>query len=105
MDTQFQQERWSLHVTFDHPSVQLMHGGGGEIYDEGWPWEERAALERWIMEDFGGLPEEYPEIVRQTETPYGLEVTSEFQWLSTVADWIMNHTIPCEMRLVRNEER
>lgn len=94
----FIRERWSLHVTFDPYHVQAE----GEMHH---PLGELAQLEEHILGTFGGLPEEYGETVRSTGEG-SVEITSEVcDYLCGVMEWTMYHTIPKEMRLVRNDFR
>lgn len=96
--TTFIRERWSLHVTFDPYHVQAE----GEMYHV---LGELAHLEEHILSTFGGLPEEYGESVRSTGDG-SVEITSQVvDYLATVMEWILNYTIPKEMKLVRNDFR
>lgn len=97
----FQRERWSLHASFDPVERQSF-----EIAFPGdHPLGELTAFESRILETFGGLPEEYAEIVRSTGEG-SIEVTSHIiDWLATLMEWIVGYTIPREVRLVRNDER
>lgn len=103
MSDRFTQERWSLHVTLD---PEHAYGPHDEIL-------ESIEFRRFLLRDFGGLPEEFDEVVRiyaDTTRPgepvYRWEVTSPIiDWLCRVIDWVTGHCIPVEVRLVRNDER
>lgn len=87
----FQPERWSLFIELDPPV-------------EGEP-DERRLLRRHILKTFGGLPEEYDEVVRVHDDGRWEIASPYLDWPASVMDWITSWCIPRELRLVRNEER
>lgn len=93
----FEEDRWSLFIELDLPEHQDTGDYEGRT--------EQQLLKRQILDTFGGLPEEYDEVVRihddgrwELSSPY-------LAWFADIIKWITMHCIPCEVRLVRNEER
>lgn len=94
----FERARWSLYVTFDSYEIQAQ----GEMLN---PLGDKAALEGYVLREFGGLPEELPEIWLDHEDGR-IEISTEvLDFLAKVMDWITMHTIPQEIKLVRNGDR
>lgn len=94
MTDRFQPERWSLFIELDPPALHA-------------PYEpaERSMLERYVRKTFGGLPEEYDEVLRTLDDGR-IEIASEtVDWLADVMSWVTDYCIPRELRLVRNHER
>lgn len=91
MTDRFQPERWSLFIDLDPPTE-----------DEP---DERAFLRRYILKTFGGLPEEYDEVVRVHDDGRWELASPYLEWLDDVFHWVNDFCIPREVRLVRNEER
>ena len=99
----FQQGRWSLYVTFDPVAAQFS-GGYGREFEEAWKFC------MWVARNFGGLHFELPEILRweryadtgRTHVEVSVDIL-DFQ--ARALDWLTYHTIPVEVRLVRNGER
>jgi hypothetical protein len=91
MTDRFQPERWSLFIELDPPAPHEP--------------DERRLLERYVRKTFGGLPEEYDEVLR-THDDGRIEVASEtIDWLADVMSWVTDYCIPRQVRLVRNDER
>ena len=100
MSEAFQRERWSLLVTFD--SYEIQSEPGREMLH---PLGEKAALESHVLQTFGGLPEEVNEIFRILEDGR-VEISCDtVEYLAKVMEWIPYHTIPQEVKLIRNEDR
>jgi hypothetical protein len=100
MNERFQGERWSLFVVFDSYDIQA--SDTREMLNV---LGEKAALESHILNTFGGLPEEYAEIVRH-HNDGRMEISSgQVEYLAQIMEWVTYHTIPQEMKLVRNEDR
>ncbi len=94
----FERERWSLFLEFDPYEVQAQ----GEMLH---PLGDRASLEAFVLREFGGLPEELPEIWLDHEDGRIEISTSILDFQVKIMHWVTMHTIPREMKLVRNEER
>lgn len=88
----FQQGRWSLHVEFDPYNPE-----DEESRDETYLFMMHVAR------TFGGLWEEIREVMRHEKGTTRVEVSCDLlDYLARVMDWVMFHTIPKEIRLVRN---
>lgn len=94
----FERERWSLFLEFDPYEVQAK----GEMLSV---LGDRAELEAYVLREFGGLPEELPEIWLDHEDGRIEISTSILDFQAKIMEWVTMHTIPREMKLVRNEER
>lgn len=94
----FERERWSLFLEFDPYEVQAQ----GEMINI---LGDRAALEAFVLREFGGLPEELPEIWLDHEDGRIEISTSILDFQAKIMHWVTMHTIPRKMELVRNEER
>lgn len=100
MSDRFQRERWSLFLEFD--SFEIQSQPGRELLH---PLGEKAAVEAHILETFGGLPEEYAEVVMHHEDGRMEVSASVLDYLCSVMQWVTFHTIPRVVNLVRNEDR
>jgi hypothetical protein len=87
-------------VVFD--SYEVQRGPGRELSH---PLGDTAALEAHILQKYVDLPEEINEVFR-IEEDGTVEVTSDIvEWLTRLTEWVVYHTIPREVRLVRNTDR
>lgn len=96
----FERERWSLFLEFDPYEVQAQPGR--EMLN---PLGDRAALEAFVLREFGGLPEELPEIWLDHEDGRIEISTGILDFQCKIMDWVCMHTIPRKMSLERNEDR
>ena len=93
-ERKFQQEKWSLHLEFDP-------------HDADDPdWDETVMFMMYVARTFGGLWEELREILSHEIGTTKVEIsTNELDYLGRLMQWVTYHTIPREMRLVRNGAR
>lgn len=93
----FVQESWTLEVTFDLVGDQT----GQEEYagvDEAFMFARYAATES------GGLWEEFREFMKWPKGSRTVTVTSDvLDYLARLQTWLMYHTIPRQVKLVRNK--
>lgn len=95
----FVQERWTLEVTFDLIEDQTSYVGG-EYHgvDEAFRFVRHAAQES------GGLWEEFREMIKWPKGSRTVTVTSDIlDYLCNLQTWVTFHTIPRQMKLVRNK--
>lgn len=95
----FESEEWSLFVRFDSYEDQMKRD---EI---SYPLGEQAELERYIFQESGIFPDELDTVMRKLDDGT-LEISSDvIEFCLMLIQWIGMHTIPQEIRLVRNGDR
>lgn len=94
----FLEERWSLEVTFDLMEDQTRNDGGEyEGVDEAYRFAKFAAVQS------GGLWEEIREMIKWPKGSRTVTVTADvLDYLARLMDWATMHTIPRQVKLVRN---
>jgi hypothetical protein len=98
-DVAFVEERWTLTVTFDLMKDQTTYDGG-----EHYGVDEAFRFARFAAEQCGGLWEEFREIIKWPKGSRTVTVTSDIlDYLVRLMDWVAMHTIPRQVKLVRNE--
>lgn len=99
MSGRFKLCRWSLFVELDPYEVAAQ-----DVYPMS-ELGEKAELERYLLRQFSRVSEALDTVMR-THDDGRIEITAgDIEFMGNVIQWITFHTIPREMRLVRNEER
>ncbi|QWT29836.1 hypothetical protein PP631_gp055 [Streptomyces phage KimJongPhill] len=95
----FVEERWTLTVTFD-----LMEDQDKSDQGEYRGVDEAFRFARYAATLSGGLWEEVREMMKWPKGSRTVTVTSDvLDYLCTLQTWVTYHTIPRQMKLVRND--
>lgn len=96
----FMQERWTLEVTFDLIEDQDQTHWSPELQGV----DEAFRFARFAATQSGGLWEEIREMIKWPKGSRTVTVTSDvLDYLVRCSDWATMHTIPRQVKLVRND--
>ncbi|QEQ93633.1 hypothetical protein SEA_ZUKO_55 [Streptomyces phage Zuko] len=97
--TPFMEERWTLEVTFDLIEDQDQSGWSPSLQDV----DEAFRFARYAATQSGGLWEEFREMIKWPKGSRTVTVTADvLDYLVNLMDWTTMHTVPRQVKLVRN---